>query len=65
MINKIGCQMNLSKSPTVILLIVVVLISPLISLAGCSGGAKTATPEQKEELRQKMIKNADRERKEG
>jgi hypothetical protein len=57
--------MNLSKSPIAILLIVAMSLSSFSSLAGCSGGTKTVTPQQKEELRQKMIKNAERERREG
>lgn len=36
-----------------------------ISFAGCGSSKKAPTPEQKEEQRQKMIKNADRERREG
>jgi len=39
-------------------------LSSLISLSGCGGGKKEVTPEKKEEMRQKMIKNADRERRE-
>jgi hypothetical protein len=35
------------------------------SLSGCSGGKKEASPQQKEEMRQKMIKNAERQRREG
>jgi len=57
--------MNLWKAPAPILLIVVMSLSTLVSLSGCSGGTKTASPQQKEEQRQKMIKNADRERREG
>lgn len=64
-INVNGCRMKLSKSPIAILLIVVMSLSSLVSLAGCTGGTKSATPQQKEELRQKMIKNAERERREG
>jgi len=37
----------------------------LVSLSGCGGGKKEATPEKKEEMRQKMIKNAERQRREG
>jgi hypothetical protein len=33
--------------------------------AGCGSVKKTATPQQKEEQRQKLIKNAERERREG
>jgi hypothetical protein len=54
--------MNLSCSRTAILLIVVM---SLPSFAGCGSSKKAPTPEQKEEQRQKMIKNADRERREG
>jgi ABC-type oligopeptide transport system substrate-binding subunit len=57
--------MKMSKSPIAILLIVVVSLSSLVSFAGCSGGTKTATPEKKEEMRQKMIKNAERQKREG
>jgi|tagenome__1003787_1003787.scaffolds.fasta_scaffold20982061_6 hypothetical protein len=64
-INENGCGMNLWKAPAPILLIVVMSLSTLVSLSGCSGGTKTASPQQKEEQRQKMIKNADRERREG
>jgi hypothetical protein len=64
-INKIYCHMNLSRSPIAILLIVVVSLSSLSSLAGCSGSTKTVTPQQKEEMRQKMIKNAERQQREG
>ena len=64
-INENGRHMSFSKSPAAILLIVVVSLSSLVSLAGCGGGTKTATPEKKEEQRQKMIKNAERQRREG
>jgi hypothetical protein len=60
-----GCHMNLSKSPIATLLIIAISLSPFISLTGCSGNAKTVTPQQKEEQRQKMIKNAERQRREG
>jgi hypothetical protein len=61
------CTINLGyieffRCPISILLIVVV---SLTSFPGCGSSKKTATPEQKEELRQKMIKNAERERREG
>jgi hypothetical protein len=49
---------------TTTVIVLIALIS-LTSVAGCGSGKKSVTPEQKEELRQKMIKNADRERREG
>jgi len=49
---------------TTMAVLLIALIS-LTSLAGCGSGKKDATPQQKEEQRQKMIKNADRERREG
>jgi hypothetical protein len=64
-VNENGCGMNLWKLPAAILLIVVISLSSLVSFTGCSGGTKTASPQQKEEQRQKMIKNAERERREG
>ena len=45
-----------------------ILLVALISFAafpGCGSSKKAPTPEQKEEQRQKMIKNAERERREG
>jgi hypothetical protein len=49
---------------TTMAVLLIALIS-LTSFAGCGSGKKTPTPEQKEEQRQKMIKNAERERREG
>ena len=49
---------------TTMAVLLIALIS-LTSFAGCGSGKKPLTPEQKEEQRQKMIKNADRERREG
>jgi hypothetical protein len=54
--------MNLSKLTAVTLLIVVTLSG---SFAGCGSSKKEVTPQQKEELRQKLIKSAERERREG
>jgi hypothetical protein len=54
--------MKLRKFPTTILLVVVMLF---ISSIGCGSDKKALTPEKKEEQRQKMIKNAERERREG
>ena len=45
-------------------ILLIVMIS-LTSFAGCGGSKKTTTPEQKEEQRQKMIKNAERQQREG
>jgi len=47
------------------LTVLIIGLSSLTSLSGCGGGKKEVTPEKKEEMRQKMIKNADRERREG
>ena len=49
---------------TTMAVLLIALIS-LTSFAGCGGAKKDATPEQKEEQRQKMIKNAEREQREG
>jgi hypothetical protein len=49
---------------TTMAVLLIALIS-LTSFAGCGSGKKAPTPEQKEEQRQKMIKNAERERREG
>jgi hypothetical protein len=44
--------------------LLIALIS-LTSFVGCGSAKKDATPEQKEEQRQKMIQNAERQRREG
>jgi hypothetical protein len=53
--------MNASWLSTALRLIV---LTSVIASAGC-GGKPTPTPQQKEEQRQKLIKNAERERREG
>ena len=45
--------------------ILLIALMSLTSFSGCGSGKKSATPEQKEELRQKMIKNAERQQREG
>ena len=54
--------MKINWSAIVILLTVIMSLN---SFSGCGSGAKTATPQQMEEHRQKHIKNAERERREG
>jgi len=48
---------------TIAFLLVAVL--SITSFPGCGSGKEPPTPEKKEEMRQKMIKNAERERREG
>jgi hypothetical protein len=48
---------------TIAFLLVAVL--SITSFSGCGSSKKPPTSEQKEEQRQKMIKNAERERREG
>jgi hypothetical protein len=50
------------RSAMAILLIALISFT---SFSGCGSGKKPPTPEQKEELRQKMIKNAQRQQREG
>jgi hypothetical protein len=42
-----------------------VTVLSISSFAGCGRGTEPPTTEKKEEMRQKMIKNAERERREG
>ena len=42
-----------------------VAVLSIISFSGCGSSNKPASPEQKEEQRQKMIQNAERQRREG
>ena len=55
-------KMKARRSPVCIVLIVVALSA---LFPGCGGAKKAATPEQREEMRQKAMKNADRQRREG
>jgi hypothetical protein len=48
---------------TIAFLLVAVL--SVTSFAGCGSGKQPPAPEKKEEMRQKMIKNAERQRREG
>ena len=54
--------MNLTKVLTAMLLVVAMVFTSSI---GCGNDTKPMTPEKKEEQRQKMIKNAERQRREG
>jgi hypothetical protein len=56
-----GCSMKNYWSPRTIVLIALISFS---SLTGCGDGKQPITPEQKEQKRQKMIQNAERERRE-
>jgi hypothetical protein len=42
-----------------------VAILSITSFPGCGSGKEPPAPEKKEEMRQKMIKNAERQRREG
>jgi hypothetical protein len=45
--------------------ILLIALNSLTSIAGCGAGKKEVSPQQKEEMRQKMIKNAERQQREG
>jgi hypothetical protein len=45
--------------------ILLIALLSFTSFAGCGSSKKAPTPEQKEEQRQKMIKNDERQRREG
>jgi hypothetical protein len=45
--------------------ILLIALLSLTSFSGCGSSKKSPTPEQKEEQRQKMIQNAERQRREG
>ena len=47
------------------MVILLIGLLSLTSFSGCGSGKKPPTPEQKEELRQKMINNAQRQQREG
>jgi hypothetical protein len=40
-------------------------LTSVAPFAGCASAKKESSPQQKEEMRQKMIKNAERQRREG
>ena len=55
-------EMHACRLPVSVFLIGVTLLA---AFPGCSAGKKEVPPQQKEEMRQKMIKNAERQKREG